>query len=330
MNHMARRRLYPQGCGQILWIPGQRPQPRALARPEARLSVTPSLPIRARLTAPSNMALSPNKYTSWGKLCGLRWEMQADLGIDCGRYVVIPNCPPSFAGPYAGAGETVPHRELRIRQLSPASTQPTTTYLYIFVPQDRQAIGTGLLGDNPTRRPRVPAPDRHPAERGRDSRVASRLRRGRQGQVISRTTAQCERSTGGVVVTCARHVGRWSTDQTISSRPNLFRRPRQSGLATAPRMMGQLSGIRSASFAGLHHRPQLRRPRELPSIRPRNALSASEHGGDSRRVLSDRRGKQDWCGLRGRPGERAEMTSMASLSRGRLEWPCDDSRRRFL
>jgi hypothetical protein len=329
MNHMARRRPYPQGCGQILWIPGQRPQPRALARPEATQSMTRSVPIRARLTAPSNTTLSPDKYTSWGKLCGLRWEMRADLGIDCGRYVVIPNCPPSFAGPYAGAGETVPHLELRIRQLSPASTQPTTTYLYIFVPQHRQAIGTGLLGDNRTRGPRVPAPDRHPAEPSRDLRATGRLRRGRQGQMISRTTTQCERFTRGAVVTCARHVGRWSTDQ-ISPRPNLLRPPRQSGLATARRLMGRLSSIRSASFAGLHRRPQLRRPRELPSIRPRHALSASEQCGDSRRVLSDRRGKQDWCGSRGRPGEGAEMTNTASLSRGRLEWPCDHSRRRFL
>jgi hypothetical protein len=330
MNHMASRRLYPQGCGQILWIPGQRPQPRTLARPEARRSVTPSVPIRARLTAPSKMTLSPNKYTSWGKLCGLRWEMRADLGIDCGRYVVIPNCPPLFAGPYAGAGETVPHLELRIRRLSPASTQPTTTYLYIFVPQDRQAIGTGLLGDNLTRRPRVPAPSRHAAELRRDLCAANRLRRGRQGQVISSTATQCGRFTGGVVATWARHVGRWSTDQTLSPRPNPFSQPRRPRRATARRMMSQPSAVRSASFAGRHHRPQLPGRRELPSLRPRNALSASVQCGDSRRVLSDRRGKQDWCGMRGRPGERAEMTTTAPPSRGRMEWPCDYSRRRFL
>jgi hypothetical protein len=330
MNHMASRRLYPQGCGQILWIPGQRPQPRALARPEATRSVTPSVPIRARLTAPSNTTLSPNKYTSWGKLCGLRWEMRADLGIDCGRYVVIPNCPPSFAGAYAGAGETVPHLELRIRRLSPASTQPTTTYLYIFVPQHRQAIGTGPLGDNPTRRPRVLAPDRHPAELRRDLRAASRLKRGRPGQVISRTTSQCGRFTRGVVASCARYVGRWSTDQPISPRPNLFSRSRQPGLATARRMMSQPSDMRGASFAGLHHRPQLPGRPEPSSMRPRNAPAPSVQCGDSRRVLSDRRGKQDWCGLRGRPGERAYMTNTAPLSRGRFEWPCDDSRRRYL
>jgi hypothetical protein len=273
MNHMVGRRLYPQGCGQILWVPGRRPQPRTVARSEARRSVVPSVPIRARLTAPSNMTLSPNKYTSWGKLCGLRWEMQADLGIDCGRYVVIPSCPPSFADPYAGTGDTVPRLELRIRQLSPASTQPTTTYLFIFVPQDRQAVGTSLLGDNPTRGPRVPAPGRHPSEAGRHLRATSRRGRARQGQMISGTTTQCERFTRGVV-TCGRHAGRWSSKQTISLRPNLFSRLRRPNRAIARRMMIQPSGMRSASLTGLRHRRQLPSRRELPSIRPRNALSA--------------------------------------------------------
>jgi hypothetical protein len=183
MNHMAGRQPYPQGCGRILWIPGPRSERRILlAGPEAGPSVTPPVPIRARLTSLSNMTLSPNKYTSWGKTCGLRWEMRADLGIDCGRYVVIPSCPRSFAGLYAGAGETVPHLELRIRQLSPASTQPTTTYVYIFVPQHRQVIGTGALGDNPTPGSGVLTASHHPFGPDRDLRAVSGLRRAWQEQ----------------------------------------------------------------------------------------------------------------------------------------------------
>jgi hypothetical protein len=315
MTHTAGRRPYPQGCGQILWISGRRPQPRTLARPEAGRSVTPSVPIPARLTALPNMTHSPNKYTSWGKVCGLRWEMRADLGIDCGRYVVIPRCPPSFAGLCAGPGETVPHLELRIRRLSPASTQPTTTYLYIFVLQDRQAIGTSTLGDNPTRGPRVSTPGRHPSEPSRDLHAVSRLRCGWQEQMISHTATPCERFTRGVVVPRPRHVGRWSTEQTISARPNLFGRPRQPGPAIARRMVSQSSDRRSAYSAGLPHRSQLPRRREPPAIRPRNALSTFVQCGDWRRVLSDRGGKQDWCGLRGRPGERAEMTNTAPVTR---------------
>jgi hypothetical protein len=331
MNHIAGRRPYPQGCGQILWISRRQPQARADAAPEAWPTVTRSVLIHARLTAQSNGTLSPNKYTSWGKLCGLRWEMVADLGIDCGRYVVIPSCPRSFAGLYAGAGETVPHLELRIRELSPASTQPTTTYLFILVSQDRHAIGTGALGDNPTPEPRALALSRHPSVPSRDVPAVSRLGCGWQAQTISPIAPDRKLFTRGFGVTCARHLGRWSTEQTIGRRPYLFSQLSQPSLTIARRMVSQPSGISSAYSAGHHYGSRLASQGELALIRPQKrgprGLGACA---DCRRVLSDRRGKQDWCGLRRRPREPAEMTKHGTPSRGRLEWRCDYSRRRFL
>jgi hypothetical protein len=316
MNHIARRQPYPQGCGRKLWISGRPSQPRrTIAGPAASPSVTRSVSIRARLTAQSDMTLSPNKYTSWGKVCGLRWEMQADLGINCGRYGVIPSCPPSFAGLYAGAGETVPHLELRIRQLSPASTQPTTTSFYIFVPQHRQAIGTEALGDNSAPGSRVVTPGHHPSKPGRDLCALSRYRHGWQEHILGRAATRPEWFATGIVVTCARHVGRRSTEQTTSPRPNLFTRLSGLSPAIARRIVSQPIGMNSAYSAELRHRLRLRRHRELPSIRPRPALLASVHCEDWRRVLSDRRGKQDWCGWRGRPGERAEMTTRHPVTR---------------
>jgi hypothetical protein len=199
-----------------------RSQRHGLAKPKAGPTVSPVDIHSDAAYRAANMTLSPNKYTPWGKLCGLRWEMQADLGIDCGRYVVLPSCPPSFAGLCAGAGETVFHLELRIRQLSPASTQPTTTYLYIFVLQDRQVIDTGAPGDNPTPGPRVVAPGRQPSERGPDLSAAGGHRRGWQEQMISPAHSRPEHFTAGVVVPCARHFVVRLTKQTISSRPSPF------------------------------------------------------------------------------------------------------------
>jgi len=330
MNHMAGRQPYPQGCGRILWIPGQRSQRRIpLARPEARPSVTPSVPIRARLTSLSNVTLSPNKYTSWGKTCGLRWEMRADLGIDCGRYVVIPSCPRSFAGLYAGAGETVPHLELRIRPLSPASTQPTTTYVYIFVPQHRQVIGTGALGDNPTPGSRVLTAGHHPFEPDRDLRAVSGLRRAWQEQMISRTATRPDRFAMGTVVTGARHVGRWPTKQTNSSRPSSFSRLSRPGPGIARRMVSQSGGMSSALCAGLRHRPWLRTHGELRWIRPRNTsqprCNVRTGGGSCRTAAVSKT----------RAGGAASLVSVrkdkhGTPSRGRFTWLSDYSRRRFL
>jgi hypothetical protein len=330
MNHMAGRQPYPQGCGRILWIPGQRSQRRIpLARPEAGPSVTPSVPIRARLTSLSNVTLSPNKYTSWGKPCGLRWEMRADLGIDCGRYVVIPSCPRSFAGIYAGAGETVPHLELRIRQLSPASTQPTTTtYVYIFVPQDRQVIGTGALGDNPTPGSRVLTAGHHPYEPDRDLRAVSGLRRAWQEQMISRTAARPERFTTGIV-TGARHVGRWPTKQTNSSRPSSSSRLSRPGPGIARRMVSQSRGMSSALCAGLRHRPWLRTKGELRWTRPRNAFSASAQCEDRRRSCRTAAVSKTGAGGAASLVSVRKRQTRHPVTRP-FTWLCDYSRRRFL
>jgi hypothetical protein len=329
MNRTAGRGPYPQGCGRILWIPRQRSQRHGLARSKVLPTVSLSTSIQTRLTALPTMTLSPNKYTSWGKLCGLRWEMQADLGIDCGRYVVFPSCPPSFAGLCAGAGETVSHPELRIRQLSPASTQPTTTYLFIFVLQDRQVIDTGAPGDNPTPGPRVVAPGRQPSERGPDLSAAGGHRRGWQEQMISPARSRPEHFTAGVVVPCARHVGVRRTKQIISSQPSPFSWISRPGPVIARTMASQPCDIRSAYPVGLRHRQRLRSRAELHSIRARMPSRPRRNvrtgGGSCRTAAVSKTGAGGAAGL---VSVRKRQTRHP-VARP-LAWLCDYSRRRFL
>ncbi len=328
MNRTAGRRPYPQACGRILWISRQRSRRHGLARPKVGPTVSLSTSIQTRLTAGPNMTLSSNKYTSWGKLCGLRWEMQADLGIDCGRYVVLPSCPPSFAGLCAGAGETVSHLELRIRQLSPASTQPTTTYLYIFVIQDRQVIDTGAPGDNSTPGRRVVAAGRHPSERGPDLCAARGHRRGWQEQMIRLARSRPEHFTAGVVP-CARNVGVWLTKQTISSRPSPFSWTSRPGPAIARPMASQPGGMRSAYPVGLHHRPRLRSRAELHSMRARMLCrprcNVRTGGGSCRTAAVSKTGAGGAAGLVSVRKRQTRHPVMRPLA-----WLCDYSRRRFL
>jgi hypothetical protein len=329
MNPTAGRRPYPQGCGRTLWIPRQRSQRQGLARPKVGLTVSLSTTIQTRLTALPNVTLSPNKYTSWGKLCGLRWEMQADLGIDCGRYAVLPSCTPSFAGLCAGAVETVFHLELRIRQLSPASTQPTTTYLYIFVLQDRQVIDTGAPGDNSTPGPRLVAAGRHPSERGPDLCAARGRRRGWQEQMISPAHTRPEHFAAGVVVPRAHHVGVWLTKQTISSRPSPFSWISRPGPAIARPMASQPGGMRSAYPVGLPHRRPLRSRAELHSIRARMLCQPQRNvrtqGGSCRTAAVSKTGAGGAAGLMSVRKRQTRHPVTRPLA-----WLCDYSRRRFL
>jgi hypothetical protein len=304
-------------------------QYHGLAKPKVGPTVSPSTSIQTRLTALPNMTPSANKYTPWGKLCGLRWEMRADLGIDCGRYVVLPSCPPSFAGLCAGVGETVSHLELRIRRLSPASTQPTTTYLYIFVLQDRQVIDTGVPGDNPTPGPGVVAPGRHPSERGPDLCAGRGHRRGWQEQMINPARSRPEHFTEGVVVPCARHFVVHLTKQTIPSRPSPFSWINRPGPAISRPMAGQPCDIRSAYPVGLHHRQRLRSRAELHSIRARMPSRPRRNmrtgGGSCRTAAVSKTGAGGVAGL---VSVRKRQT-WHPVARP-LAWLCDYSRRRFL
>jgi len=315
MNRTATPPPYPQGCGRILWIPRRCTQYRGPAGSAAAPTETPSAFIGPGLTAPPRMSLLPNKYTSWGKLCGLRPEIGADLGIDCGPYVVVLSCWAPFAALYPGTGETVSRRDLRIRQLSPASTQPTTTYLYVFALQDRQAIGTGVVGDNLPRRPRALVRGHHAAELGRDLPTVSDRGRGRKRQTISCADGKAERFPTGGVVTLVRRLAPWPTKRTISSRSNPFDRLGRPDPAIARRTGSQPGERNPVLYAGSQQQLRLRNRSEVrltparTTSRPRRPIEGW------RRDLSDRRGRQDWCGRRGRPDERLERQTRHPVMR---------------
>src|SRR5262245_21340571 len=316
MNRTATPRPYPQGCGRILWIPRQHHLYRGPAGSAAATSDTPSALIAVGLTAPPRKPPLPNKYTSWGKLCGLRREIRADLGIDCRPYVVVLSCQASFAALYPGTGETVSGRDLRLRQLSPASTQPTTTYLYIFVLQDRQALGTGALGDNQTPGLRAVARGRRPQRPGRDLRtVRNRERNGWQREMITRVCGRPERFTAGIVVALVRCLGSWPGKQANSSRPSQYGRLNRPRQAIAQRTMNQPGDTNPTFHAG---RPpeqvRLRHRAEVPLIPPRMTSRLRHPIEECSRDLSDRRGRQDWCGRCGRPDERLERQTQHTPS----------------
>ena len=238
MNRTAQQPPYPQGCGRILWIlKWWGVGPCDVVRQGVRASATLSAPYPERLRSLCYVTLSPNKYTSWGKVCGLRREIRADLGISCGRHVVVPSRKLPSAGIYAGAGEKVLHLGLRIRPLSPPSTQPMTTNLYMFVTQHRQAIGTGALGDNPAPASRVIVPARLRREPCRNARPSRWFEGDRFEQMV--TGGGCTRPdllcacTG---ITGPRQLAAPPTKQTMSpsrlsrSCPARSRRmPRQAG-----------------------------------------------------------------------------------------------------